>query len=494
MKDKTSWQARFQKITDLLWMIMIAVLPVTSMPLMAKLLGSDTVAAPAILVALFFTLIWFIPFLWNRGSMVKESVPLLVFFVVAVFVTVLANFRGVPAYKGINVYRNAIEAVITLVIGIIFYLLTSSYVTSDKRAALTMRIINWSGLLMLLWAGVQAVAWYGFGHYPQWMFDLQGMISSRVLYRQRINGMALEPSWFAHQLNMVYLPIWLSATIRKFTAHKWKLWFLSFENILLLGGVGALLLTLSRVGLLGFILMFTFLLIRAHTYFVDKILQIPFLQKKEGLSGKQKHRFVVWISLILIVVYLMVIVLGLWIFSRVDPRMESLFDFSLGKKNPLLSYFNELSFGERVVYWLAGWNVFTQHPLLGVGLGNAGFYFPRAITPYGWNLIEVMRLMYRTSILLNVKSLWARLLAETGLVGFSVFCGWIYSLAVKFFKRSHSQNTLESVFSVAGIFVLFALLAEGFSIDSFALPYLWVALGLASADLRKDVELREENE
>jgi O-antigen ligase len=418
----------------------------------------------------------------------------LVFFVVAVFVTVLANFRGVPAYKGINVYRNAIEAVITLVIGIIFYLLTSSYVTSDKRAALTMRIINWSGLLMLLWAGVQAVAWDGFGHYPQWMFDLQGMISSRVLYRQRINGMALEPSWFAHQLNMVYLPIWLSATIRKFTAHKWKLWFLSFENILLLGGVGALLLTLSRVGLLGFILMFTFLLIRAHTYFVDKILQIPFLQKKEGLSGKQKHRFVVWISLILIVVYLMVIVLGLWIFSRVDPRMESLFDFSLGKKNPLLSYFNELSFGERVVYWLAGWNVFTQHPLLGVGLGNAGFYFPGAITPYGWNLIEVRRLMYRTSILLNVKSLWARLLAETGLVGFSVFCGWIYSLAVKFFKRSHSQNTLESVFSVAGIFVLFALLAEGFSIDSFAMPYLWVALGLASADLKKDVELREENE
>jgi hypothetical protein len=54
---------------------------------------------------------------------------------------------------------------------------------------------------------------------------------------------------------------------------------------------------------------------------------------------------------------------------------------------------------------------------------------------------------------------------------------------------------MEGVFSVAGIFVLFALLAEGFSIDSFALPYLWVALGLASANFRKGegAELREEN-
>ena len=490
MNAKKSLQGKLPKITGLIWILMIAVLPITSMPLMAKLLGSDTVAAPAILFAFLLTLLWFIPFLWKRGHMVKESIPLLVFFVIALFATILANFQDPPAYKGINFYRNSMEAVVTLVIGIVFFLLASSYVTTDKKAALTMRIINWSGLVMLLWAGAQAIAWYGFGHYPQWMFDLQGLISSRVLYRQRVNGLALEPSWFAHQLNMVYLPVWLSATIKGVSAHKKKLWFLSFENVLLLGGISALLLTLSRVGLLGFVLMFTFLLIRLHTYIVDKVLQIPILQKKGTVSEKQKHRLILWISLVLIVVYGMAIILGLWIFSKVDPRMESLFDFSTGKDNPLLSYFNELSFGERVVYWLAGWNIFTEHPLFGVGLGNAGFYFPKAITPYGWNLIEVRRLVYRTSILLNVKSLWVRLLAETGLVGFSVFCGWLTSMAVKFFKKSHSKRPMEGVFSVMGIFVIFALLAEGFSIDSFAMPYLWVALGLASANLKDSEEQR----
>ncbi|MHB8807408.1 MAG: O-antigen ligase family protein, partial [Anaerolineaceae bacterium] len=156
---------------------------------------------------------------------------------------------------------------------------------------------------------------------------------------------------------------------------------------------------------------------------------------------------------------------------------------SVGQDNPLLAYFNELSFGERIVYWLAGWNVFAEHPILGVGLGNAGFYFPKAITPYGWNLIEVRRLAYRSSILLNVKSLWARLLAETGLVGFAVFCSWLYSLVKKFVKKSETKHNMTGVFALSGVFVLCALLAEGFSIDSFAMPYMWIALGLAAADL-----------
>jgi hypothetical protein len=32
-----------------------------------------------------------------------------------------------------------------------------------------------------------------------------------------------------------------------------------------------------------------------------------------------------------------------------------------------------------------------------------------------------------------------------------------------------------------GVFVILSFLAEGFSVDSFALPYLWFALGLLTA-------------
>ncbi|HAF62761.1 MAG TPA: hypothetical protein DCK95_10620 [Anaerolineaceae bacterium] len=478
-------------ITQILWVVLIASLPLTSVQLLARLFGSDAVASPAILVVFFMVVIWLFPYLLQGGKLVGSSIPLFLFGMVAVIATLLSYFQVIPAYKGIDNINSTVEAVITLVIGVCFYLVSSSYMKDEKQAKLTLKIINWSGLFMLLWAGMQAVAWQGFGRYPQWMFDLQGFVSKRVLYRQRVTGLALEPSWFAHQLNMVYLPIWLSATIKGFTAHNKKLGFLTLENFLLMAGIGALLLTLSRVGLLAFILMFTFFLIKLHTYLVEKTLAHLSRKQEEEISGERKKRLKVIVSVLFIIAYMILLVLGLWIFSKVDPRMENLFSFSFGNDNPLLSYFNELSFGERVVYWLAGWNTFTEHPILGVGLGNAGYYFPKAITPYGWNLIEVRQLVYRSSNLMNVKSLWVRLLAETGMVGFSFFCGWLYSMVVKFGKKANSQKKLVSVYATAGIFMLCALIAEGFSIDSFAMPYLWVGLGLASADFADETAKKE---
>lgn len=268
-----------QKLSKVLWIVLIASLPLTSVQLLARLFRSDAVASPAILVVFIMVLVWLIPYVMKNGKLVKESIPLFLFMVVAVITTLLSSFQVIPAYKGIGNINSMIEAVVTLVIGICFYLVASSYMKDEEQAALTLKILNWSGLLMLLWAGMQAIAWYGFGGYPQWMFDLQGLVSKRVLYRQRINGLALEPSWFAHQLNMIYLPMWLSATIKGYTAHKKRWGFLTFENVLLVMGIGALVLTLSRVGLLAFILMFTYLLIKLHAYLVEKTL--AFLGKKQ---------------------------------------------------------------------------------------------------------------------------------------------------------------------------------------------------------------------
>ena len=482
MKAKNILWDFAQKIANVLWIMMIALLPITSMPLIARLLGSDTVAAPSILVVFLLMLIWFVPYLIKRGKMVKESIPLLCFVLVALAATVLSIFYVIPPYKDIPYLRNSIQAFVTLLIGISFFLVTSSYIQNEEKALLTLKVINWSAIVMFIWTGFQVVYWHGFGHYPGWMFDLQGMISSRVLYRQRVNGLALEPSWFAHQLNMVYLPIWMAATIRGVSAFKKRWGFVTIESLLLVAGIGSLLLTLSRVGWLGFLLMFTYLFVKLHSLLVTRVTTF-FQRKDENFSQNRQKRLRLLISLLFILVYLLIIAAALFVFSKIDPRMKDLFDFSVGTDNPLLAYFNELSFGERVVYWLAGWNVFSQHPLLGVGLGNAGYYFPKAITPYGWTLIEVRKLAYRTSILLNVKSLWARLLAETGLIGLAVFCSWLYALARKFLKKSEIKHSITGTFGLAGIFILCALLAEGFSIDSFAMPYMWVGLGLAASDV-----------
>jgi O-antigen ligase len=169
----------------------------------------------------------------------------------------------------------------------------------------------------------------------------------------------------------------------------------------------------------------------------------------------------------------------------VDPRMANLFNLTFAGENPLLQYFDELKFGDRVVYWLTGWNIFNEFPILGVGLGTAGFYFSRDIPSFGWTLVEVRALMYRSTLLLNIKNLWFRLLAETGIVGFAVFIGWLISLVPEFIHKFQSNQKNKKMLGLMGFMVIAALFFEGFSIDSFAMPYWWISLGLASASYKE---------
>jgi len=183
--------------------------------------------------------------------------------------------------------------------------------------------------------------------------------------------------------------------------------------------------------------------------------------------------------------YVLTLALLTFIFYKVDPRMATLFKFSFDQDNPFLRYFNQLKFGDRVVYWLTGWNIFNEFPILGVGLGNSGFYFPKNIPAYGWSLLEVRRLLYRSHLLLNVKSLWFRLLAETGIVGTSFFISWVVSLISSLIEKYQSLNPREQMMGFAGLMVVAGMAFEGLSIDSFAMPYWWVSLGLAVASYKK---------
>jgi len=84
-------------------------------------------------------------------------------------------------------------------------------------------------------------------------------------------------------------------------------------------------------------------------------------------------------------------------------------------------------------------------------------------------------------VLLNLKNLWVRLLAETGIVGFSVFVSWLFTLVLTGVNFLKNNKKIISTLTLAGLFTIVALLAEGFSVDSFALPYFWVSLGLMTS-------------
>jgi len=392
----------------------------------------------------------------------------------------LVNFKFIPPYKDISILRSSITSFATLGIGLSFYLTASVFPLSEQSLRRTMCWLNWSGLVVIAWSLVQSLAWHVWGHYPEWMRTIHSWYSIGTFFRQRITGFALEPSWLAHQLNLLFLPFWLAAVVRRQSVHKVRLFgFLIFEDLLLVLGAAVLWLTLSRVGLVAFLLMLAYLLVRANIWLKGRV-QVWAVQRWQQAETRQ--RAISWgITLVMLVIYAGLFVGVGFVLSRIDPRMVDLFNFSLDSENPLLAYADSLNFSSRLVYWEGGWNIFNDHPFFGVGLGNAGFFFPEKLSGYAWGLIEVRYLLFRTSIMLNVKSLWVRLLTETGIAGFSCFLVWFYLLWQTARALEQEGRSWLKGLALAGQLLVIAYLIEGFSVDSFAMPYLFFSAGLITA-------------
>jgi len=84
---------------------------------------------------------------------------------------------------------------------------------------------------------------------------IQSFFSPNRILQDRMLGFAAEPSWLAHMLNLVFLAYWLAASFNGSSVHKWRLGKVTFENILLVLGVIVVVGSLSRGGLLAFVLV-----------------------------------------------------------------------------------------------------------------------------------------------------------------------------------------------------------------------------------------------
>jgi hypothetical protein len=469
---KTSWVAAG---------LLALLLPFSSFPLISRLTGSSMVAPLSALPLALLVLFWLVPHLLRAGKLPAQVLPLLAFGGAALFSSGAAFFLTIPAYKSFTLLNSELKALITLAIGLCFYLVIAGWSGRPDRLRFLLRWINWSGVLVLGWSFFQAAVWFRSGTHPDWMWAFQGQVStSLLLYGQRVTGFAYEPSWLAHQLNMLYLPFWLASAVSGYSAHRFRLGKIHFEHLLLLGGIVVLILSVSRIGLLTFLMMFAFLLLLWNIRFVRWLQQ----RLTRGMQADTRRAVITrrWTGvisiLVLLALYAGLIYGAAYGISRYDERMRRLFDFSALQEGSLLQYANQLVFAERIVFWQAGWEVFNEYPVVGVGLGNAGYFFPQKLSGFSWALTEVRTLMYRQTNLPNTKSLWVRLLAETGIVGFAFFACWCYILWQSAqFLRAHRDSLFRMV-GFAGSFAVIGFLMEGFSLDTFALPYYWVTFGL----------------
>lgn len=308
-------------------------------------------------------------------------------------------------------------------------------------------------------------------------------------------GFAYEPSWMANQLNLLYFPLWLGMLVYWESIYKKRLFGIPFEALLLFAGVVAIFLGRSRIGLLGFLCITGFLAVR----FAFKVSTTANKRLQKIISmcfpryGKWVGLFLTFCLWVLIVsLFLGLAVSAIYLAGQLDWRLQRLFRQDVLKTlaanlRNVFSYqvSRALKFAERTAYWTAGFRVFEEHPLMGVGLGNSGFFFLDYIPSYGWRAPEVVQAIRTNSFTFpNPKNLWIRLLAETGIVGFTLFIVWLLVVLMRILQLMSHSDRQYKMLGLVGVLSMIAFVVEGFSVDTFALPYIWVLLGLVSAAAR----------
>jgi len=365
--------------------------------------------------------------------------------------------------------------------GLGFYLVTIYMVKDTKNLRITIIFITVAGILTIFYSLLQYGSWFFLNKYPDWMINFQSLISSSgKLYDRRATGFAFEPSWLAHQLNMLYIPLWLGMTVKRMSIFKRKLFNkFSYELVLCALAFLSLFLSLSRIGWITGIILLAYVGFRYTFNWVLKTSQRP---EYVNFSKQERRLFFLktWGRLILF--FICIIFLAGIVLSAIDPRMAALFDIKRIIDGGFMGWASKLGFAERIVYWLAAYNVYQYFPILGAGFGLPGYYFPQSVPAYGYRLPEITRTLLIDLHIPNAKNLWVRILSETGIVGFAVFISWL----IQHWRdagevEGMKTDNLISSMGFIGKLIIIAMIVEGFSLDTFGLPYYWIGLGLIAA-------------
>jgi len=133
-----------------------------------------------------------------------------------------------------------------------------------------------------------------------------------------------------------------------------------------------------------------------------------------------------------------------------------------------------------LAYVVAGLSSFQAHPFTGVGLGASGFSMNAHMPDWALSGVpEIARLLSPSSNLYpNPKNFYVRLLAETGLPGFILYVSFLFTLLAYALKGLRQAEPFWRFISTAGFFSVMAVAAQGISQDSFAMPEMWINLGM----------------
>jgi hypothetical protein len=467
MKSSVISSVSIDKVCRFLWGAALFTLPVTSFRFF-PLLGDATYVRPLSLYPIAFLLpLLVVQLLRGKISMPRAGAltPLTAF---ALFVLAASSLGALFAplpLRGQEYFGRVIRAWATLFIGLAFFVTAVWMNRNEEDLRFSVKWLLFGFVVDILWSGVQGLAFYTPLLKKVTVTHWQRLFSMRELVKtNRVSGMAYEPAWLAGQVATVYLP-WLFASLLtgfRVTRFKW------FEIVLLLFAALLLLATYSRGGLLtaAFALVLTFLiagrreLAAAWRWFIAGFHHAGGLLLRVGV-----------LVIALGVLAGAILFLGQkgYISRLFDTNAESIQEFVIAN-----------SAGARAAYMAGALGGYEEHPIIGVGLGASGFYIYKHLPDWAMTTVPdiARQLSPDNGLYPNPKSMYIRLLAETGLVGFFIFIAFLFSVLADALLALGSNQIHLRYLGIAGLFSWLAILMYNATQDSFATPNIWINLGI----------------
>ena len=458
-----------ENLPRLLWALAMLTLPVTSFRWFPGL-GESTLVRPLALYPLALLLPLLLILAWRKK--ISLTVPgaflaLGVFVLFAVASAAMGSLINPIPLRGQTFDARAIRALLTLVIGIAFFV---SAVWMNKDEADLRFTVTWifAGLcLNLAWSGLQAVTFYTKLLDKEMVTHWQLAFSMRELVRtNRISGLAYEPAWLAGQLATVFFPFLFASILTNFrlTSRRW------LEPALLALSTLVLLATYSRGGLL-------------ITVGVTGLVTLLF--GRDVLRGmwnwfiggfRNGHHPSLLFRLTIILAFVGVIV-GAAIFLGQKNFFSRMWE---SNAENLSEYLVDINAGARGAYTVSAMGAFRESPLTGVGLGGSGFYIYQNLPDWSLTTVpEIAKQLNPSSRLYpNPKNLYVRLLAETGLLGFVLYLAFQFNILGEMLSLHRRRESWSRFAMVAGVFAWLAIALYNFTQDSLTTPNLWVLPGI----------------
>ena len=475
-------------LARILWAAVLVTLPVTSFRFM-PFLGSGTFVRPLALYPLGLLMPVLLYQIWTKrltrlwsGSLTI----LLAFTLTALLSTMLGALFAPIELRGVGYWDRALRAWITLIIGLSFFISAVWMNRNEDDLKFSLKWLLAGLALHIIWGGIQAVGLQiglrGELNKIQNLFSIRGLPKNK-----RIAGLAYEPSWLAGQLAALYIP-WLFASLLvryRLSRFKW------LEPILLLGGFALLLLTYSRSGLAVTVGVAVLTFLVASSGVTKDLWNWYRAGFRRDVGNSKWGRIQASGSRIAVTLILMGAVIASGIFLADKGYIAALWNSSA---ESVWDYAIDAYLGPRLAYVVAGLSSFQSHPLTGVGLGGSGFSMYAHMPDWAMSGVpEIARQMSPLSNLYpNPKNFYIRLLAEMGLPGFVLYVSFLFAMLAYALTGLRRAEPFWRFVGTAGFFSVVAIAAQGISQDSFAMPEMWVNLGMLAGVVAFALESEKE--